>query len=235
MKIVKETLFESPDIIQADNLEKVTQKPTLDWNDLGTYAFGYFKNKMLIADKNEPHYSVELSYNIENDPDAPSMSRSDMKATGRIWMNEKLISFWKYPQNKNLLFKILKDIQVEFHDRFPDERQPLFFDDDWFIEIISDKLPNNKINKFESDWAQSLNSAIIPINDYKGSDDQSIEAMKKGHIESPMNKLKPKNISDYIKSGIAKRKPLKWKQALLKSESLDELTFEDINEKLLVG
>lgn len=226
--IVRPTINESPDMIQADNLKTVTGSDNLNFRNNDAIAFGYYgkkrKKRMLVSMPGDAHYQLgnKENYNIMKyskmfDKDIPNIDRTDLTYPGRLWKNEKIISFWTYPP-KNELVKILSDIEKEYEKRF---NKKLQIDNTWYIEIIEKKIKGVKPDPRDSgDWNTALDAKLIPIKDYTGSKDQSDEEKAKQHVASPMQKLQRKDKSYYFKVIDSKEKPLAWKQALVKSESM---------------
>ena len=227
---LEENLYESPDMIEADNLKSVT-----GLNDLGYYGtqaipFGYWKNKMRVGSKNQTHGNMGKDY---YDMKTHDVSRQDFKFCGRAWPSEKIISFWTYPTHKEFQ-KVLRDIQKENKQKFGDYSHIDFSDPNWSIEVITNSLKGVK-NRIEGDWSIAQDSTLIPFDEYTGSANQSVEAQAKRHTNTPMNKLRRPQDSAYFKVGDSKEKPLAWKQAMVKSESLEESLGTPLFEKLLMG
>lgn len=104
----------------------------LHWSDDGAYAIGYDKeNNAYIGNEGERHATVEKYY--DNAP----FSRNIFEYPGRIWKNEKVISFWDYPTSYKL-FPLLKQLEKEWRRRFPDKKPLDFTDSDWRIEKWND-------------------------------------------------------------------------------------------------
>lgn len=96
---LKNILNESPHEITVDGKTYVNY---FSFNDV-TYAFGFFKNKFVINDENEPHGFGSME-------DMGIAGRDSMKFAGRIWPDrtEPLITFWEYPTTKKTMEYIIK-------------------------------------------------------------------------------------------------------------------------------
>jgi hypothetical protein len=213
---VKENLNESPDMIEADNLYDVTGKYDLGFYQNGAIPFGYYNNKMRVGKTDKAHRHIHDMYDDIQD----RIQRRDFTFGGRAWPFEKIISFWNYPKPGEFQ-KVLKDIEEE-NKKVPGNSHIDFNDPNWSIEIISELTPDEAIGGpgGEGQWKNALSAKLIPFSEYTGSTSQSKEDQAKQHTDSPMNKLKRPKSSAYFKVGDSKEKPLAWKQALVKSESL---------------
>lgn len=116
-----------------------------------------------------------------------------VKYDGRLWTTQKVISFWHYPENRTVLYKILSDIEKECGIKI--------IDNGYKIEtaIFS--------GKYTSDWGE-----IIPIENYGGVDDD-IRLQRKPHEMSPLQWQKMGG-KKQIPNNDSKRMgdiPAKWK------------------------
>lgn len=209
LPIWESKLFENPDMIEAKNLNKrLPGTHTLGLTDLQV-PFGYYKGKMRIGKINSVHPAIKMFYpDMEEDN---FNGRNDMKYPGRIWISDKVISFWEYPNSKIDLYKILKDIEKEFLKKF---RKPFTINpNNWYIEIVDKKLEGENFPENFMEWGDAEDAILIPMNDYKGSDEWSKEAIDKEHVKSPLVK-KRKKVPWGVGSNSKKHKPLNWRQAL---------------------
>lgn len=215
-------LFESPDMIEARNLEKFFPGThTLDLNDFQV-PFGYFKGKMRLGQIKGVHPSIKMVYaDMEG---VPFNSRKDFHYSGRIWIKEKIISFWDYPETHKALYDVLTDIEHEFYKRF---KQPLTINpNEWYIEIIDKRLEGENYGDFFRDWSDAEDAILIPVKDYRGSGEWSEEKKEAEHIKSPL--LKTKKTSAGYGSKNPKYKPLAWRQAMYQENLVP--SFKDFLE-----
>lgn len=229
--IVRPKINESPDMIQADNLYDIAGIHNLGFTDKNALAFGYYRDNMMIGKGSETHAEAAANrYGFKNKhTGSATVQRKDLKYAGRLWPDQKIISFWNYPP-KNELKKVLDDIVDENRKKYGDSYYLNFDDPNWSIEIISKEVPKKAAQEYgHNEWMDALDSTLIPLSDYTGSEDQSKEEQGKEHIKSPMEKSRKPSDSAYFKVRDSKEKPLAWKQALVKSESMT------LHEKLLMG
>jgi hypothetical protein len=173
-------LNESPDMIEADNLSKVRPgKNTLGLTEF-QFPFGYFDGKMRVGKLMGIHPDI---YNFYQDMQGFT-GRMSMDYAGRVWISDKIISFWDYPPTKEKLLEIIKDIEEEFREKF---KKPLYINPkDWYIEIIDKKLPRKPLHSFQfKDWDDAENATLIKVDDYKGSGEWSEEKRIGPHIAVP--------------------------------------------------
>ncbi len=216
-------LFESPDMIEARNLSQIIHgKKSLDLSDIQV-PFGYYDGKMKIGKIGGIHPDIKKDY---NDIDQYALSRFDLKYPGRIWLKEKVISFWKYPETHKDLYDVLSDIENEFFRKF--KRPWSINPNDWQIEIVDKKLEGDNFPKRFMEWADAEDAILIPVKDYYGSDEWSEETKAKEHIQSPMEKKK-KKVPYGIGSNNPNIKPLPWKQAMYSESKLAPSFQEFLN------
>ena len=196
-------ITENPDSIDYDR-----DKNSVSFSSPGAYAFGIFNDKALISDEKATHGTLysKLTYDERFDIGGPAEIRQYLKYTGRFWLEQKVMSFWLYPLTKKLFFDILKLIQDA---AMKDGIAFLPFDEDWQVEVIVERDANNmKIYK------------MVSVKDFIGSADNNEEELAVQHVASPMDKLTRPDKSGFVKLANKKHKPLAWKQAMMKSESL---------------
>lgn len=205
LPIWESKLFESPDMIEAENLRKIIPgKNTLDLTDFQV-PFGYYKGKIRVGKINSVHPSIKMFYPDMEEEDF--RGRTDMKYSGRIWPQEKIISFWDYPETHKALYDILSDIENEFYRKF---KRPFTINpNNWYIEIVDKKLEGENFPKYFMDWKNAENAILIPVKDYKGSDEWSEETKGTEHTKSPI--LKDKKVPYGFGSRNPKYKPLAWR------------------------
>jgi hypothetical protein len=224
-EIVKSSLFESPDGIEADNLYDITGEEDLSFYGRQAIPFGYYEGKMRVGKENEVHGDIYKRYDDMN----ARVDRYSFKYGGRAWPMYKVISFWNYPPSHEFK-KVLNDIQEENRRKYSDSNYIDFSDPNWSIEVITKKLPIK--GEVRQEWDAAEDATLIPFSKYVGSEDQSAEAQAQAHVKSPIFKQRKPKDSAFFKVRDSKEKPLTWKQALMKSESLSE---QALNEKLLIG
>ncbi|NPV12816.1 MAG: hypothetical protein HPY57_13605 [Ignavibacteria bacterium] len=213
MKYLKK--YENPDFVNASKPRYVST----DFSDVDALAFGYDESgKMLI---NFGTHN-DIMGTKEND------GRLRMYFPGRLWINQKIISFWKYPTVEKLP-QVLKDIQDTFNSLSKEERKYTiidknnekkehYFDDidfsdkEWLIEVLDEDLydPNN------IEW--DTDTILIPLSDYVGSKERDKEELMIPHLANWSEKqaLKAKGFGRGFGSDLTawdSKNPLAWRQA----------------------
>lgn len=99
------------------------------------------------------------------------LTRHTIDYSGRLWMDKKLISFWKYPR-PNELKKILQAISKEIEKVYGN-----------VIDLLDYKIEVDTMENF------------IPVSEFIGSSDASQEEIDKDHVLSPIRKkMSPQKI-----------------------------------------
>jgi len=201
-------LFESPDMIEARNLNQIFRGiKNLSLDDF-QIPFGYFNGKIVIGKINSTHTLMKDFYPEIEDS---KMSRHNLKYSGRIWINEKIISFWDYPETHKALYDILSDIEKEFYQKF---KKPLTINpNNWYIEIIDKSLDRENYDNIFMEWGNAEESILISVKDYKGSGEWSEEKKGQDHVKSPLLKIE-KEVPSGFGSEKSKYKTLASKQAM---------------------
>ncbi len=173
-------LYESPDTVILPNSVN-----SLTWENSDAIPFIYLEDgDILYMDKNVMggmHMDLEDQL-IKADPDYSGDNYSAIRAelglkknnkNGRIWLNNKIMSFWQYPSEAELKGKIIPAIQ----------KKGININSDWKIEVY----PEGK------DDVDS-NAILIPIFDYKGKfvpdkkKQEELDKMRELHLMDPMQK-----------------------------------------------
>ena len=201
-------LLESPDMIEARNLGKILPGVrNLDLTDLQV-PFGYYNGKIRLGKINGIHPAIKDLY-----PDMADKKsyRQDLKYAGRIWIKDRVISFWEYPETHKALYDILSDIENEFPKQF--KKHFTINPNNWYIEIVDKRLEGDNFPEYFKDWKDAEDAILIPVRDYKGSGEWSEEQKGKEHVKSPLLKQN-KAVPSGFGSGASKYKPLAWRQAM---------------------
>jgi len=193
---IKDNITESPDGFNINGTRA-------SWESADAIPFtminGY-NDKIFIGDKSETHLNLIHKYNLS--PKLILLRDSEFINDGRIWMNKKIISFWKYPSQadyKNFIINLGKALNID-----------IWNDPDYKLEIEH----NNK-------------QELIPIQQYSGSVNPP-ESEKLKHLQSPMEK-KNVNVPQGVGSKkYLEKKPLEYQQALHTSESVIKSIIYDI-------
>ena len=205
-------LNESPDNIyfNGENLLPMSK-------DARPFCFRKDKDSALVGVYSEFHHEMFKRYDIKI---------MDCEYPGRIWLDRKVISFWVYPP-KNKIKHYITLLEKRLLEKI--------WDNGYVIEIrideegeMYDKEMSDKY--FVTDKIRSLETKIIQLEDYRGSEDQSLEEYEWHLMRADDQRRKSRKKTDFFGSKADKR-PLKWKQAILKSENklMDFKTFK-LNE-----
>jgi hypothetical protein len=115
-------LNESPDAV------RVSDNSSFHWSDNNAYGFGFdYENNAYLSQEGSRHSDIKHDYE-----DAPP-TRRYFEYPGRFWKKEKIISFWEYPSPYKL-FPLLKKLEGEWKERFPNKKPLDFTDKNWRIE-----------------------------------------------------------------------------------------------------
>ena len=223
--IIREKIFESPDIISLPELEYNEYGEDIDANDWSP-EFGdpdshpfWIQNGQLVLGR------VVSGH--------PEWSRSKVDAySGRLWKERKMISFWNYPDKKRF-FDIIEGLSARLGREYNEEID-ILGDPEWKVEVLpQDKEIWRPGMYVREENPKTFKSKLIPIKDYQGSAQRSKEDLGQKHVKSPMDKDKQENTGFGSKKyGIDK--PLAWRQALV-PESLDFERGQDPKKALDIG
>ena len=110
----------------------------LNWQTVGSAAFGTYNSKVYISAFNGTHYEIQLGMDI---------TRSDYENCGRLWSVEKVISFWNV-DGVTKLSKIIDDINEELKlNRIEDYNFQI--DDTWDIEVLNKAYESELYNLYD--------------------------------------------------------------------------------------
>jgi hypothetical protein len=119
-------LFESPDISYYDD----------SYKNMDAISFLYYENKFYFK-KNTgtdyyTHTSIINEYIMNYQEYYKGFNNKQIynqcKYLGRLWTNKKIISFWDYPENKEILYNIIKNIEENANIKI--------INNDYKIEVI---------------------------------------------------------------------------------------------------
>lgn len=151
------------------------------------------------------------------------VTRDDQKFNGRVWKDEKYISFWKFPKTHEDLIKIAQDIENSY--RICQGQELKIFEDkkNWFVEQSDSDIANQSDNS---------NIHVVEFDKYKNVTNESkiFESpdFPKGFFDSA-----PDNLDDLIKNKKAKVTLVDKDNKELNSWNVDDafpFGYLDINE-----
>ena len=202
--IIKETisnLTEDPDVINVYGI-------SADYRDMDAIPFTMAKgqdDKVFVGTNGGMHGSIQRMY-----PEYKIDRLDNFIYDGRIWIDQKIISFWTYPP-KNIFKQYMINLQAELK-KVLDIDVNIWNDPNFKIEVRNVDDEGNDIN--------GTSNVLIPLNQYNGSEDWS-EEQKQQHLLSPMQKKKTEVPQGLGSKKYGEKKPLEYRQALQKSESLN--------------
>ncbi len=199
MKNFKKFLSENPDRVNNE----------VWWGRQDSRTFGYVNNKFFVSKEttNHPDYFIQLLNSKQiskvDFPDGPPTTahRDNFKYPGRLWVTEKIISFWKFP-SKSDFNKLIDDLKKNGID----------VDKDWKVDI-----------KKSASYGQA---ELLPISDYTDKF-KSMKITQVNHVMDPVAKNLVKkatgpNSSSQYNKGIKLPKGMsfaEYRALTMKSES----------------
>lgn len=167
---------------------------------------GYFDEN---GENNWPNFHSDISdfYKFIYSTNNNIPTRRDMyEYLGRIWYDREVISFWKYPNDINMLKKILSLLNVELK-----------------------KIYNVTFNfeNFLVDLNYNNDNELISVKDYIKGNDATEKEMQQQHTRTPMNKTITPQVKNAIQQSIdlkAKKfeKTPEYEWNFWKTKNLDE-------------
>lgn len=198
MKLVCESLqelFESPDEISL---------PHLTYNRFGEpINQDLFKSPHFDDDDALPFWYDDGVFHLgAAGTTHPGDVRKEGFFSGRVWTDKKLISFWEYPDAEDFLI-LIDDLEKELGQPILGKR--------WKVEVLNDGPWKGRDDGFQTE--------LVPVKDYKGSEQRSQEDLGKEHIKSPLFKAK------HVAQGFGSKNPnyqskRAWQMASATSEGV---------------
>jgi len=142
--------------------------------------------------------------------------RTMFQYSGRLWLEEKIISFWDYPENYETLLNLLNKIneKLELIYRFKIDFS------DFKIEVKVQGDPNNELD---------FDYNLIPISNYEKSEKLSDKELNIPHLLSPEEKKKHPQMVAAKQSDIKYlgKKENKWDSLAKRNYVLNKNVAED--------
>ena len=195
MKHIKK--FESPNYIKMEDGQQI------DWSDsMNNITFSYYLGKLVSCSNGDNHYDLYnamfrgntdyfepvdgnifkykegVSQEIKDKINTYGNSNGRGEYSGRVFVDDKILTFWKYPEDNEKLKEIVKDLEEQCNLDM--------WNDDWKIEII---LENENFRN--RDYYYTADQELIPIKEYKKSKDRSSEELGRKHMEVGKGGTKP--------------------------------------------
>lgn len=185
MKVKKPELQlkESPDYKLNESPDKIKNGILHDYTWMAGQALPFScikennKLKVLVGDWGQTHRYISKDDTVE------PIDKKDRLYSGRLWVGEKIISFWSYP-NKKDFNEIINQLEPLLLRKIKTNISNKIWNNGWQVEIIS--LKNKfKINKnYQKGFninPDNFTSELIPVEDYLKSEDFP-EELKQKHI-----------------------------------------------------
>lgn len=197
LKKIFKLLKENPNYIKNDG------ETIANWYDDDALVFGLLNNKAYIGfckklapnspdvfghdarkayDRYGEYRYHDVIYKLYNElfNEDITFYKNDLNFPGRLWIDKKVISFWKYP-SKNELKMVLNKLTAEIKRMY---NYDIFFND-YIVEVGIDTTTNSS-----SKPGIEMTYELVPIDKYESSADASLAQMAKMHLLPPAEKRK---------------------------------------------
>jgi len=180
---LKKLLRENPDGVYVGNTR-------LSYTEGDAHAFGIHKGKAYFSDPGGVHFAIrdhllDRGEIKEKDYDDFPYLRGDYKYPGRLWAEDKVISFWEFPkqnQIKSIISKLERGSGLKI------------WNNGWQVEVIDKGGKIYRPDSREDDPREPSWDAydvqgdlmLIPIEKYEGSQKQRGKEIS--HMKSPLLK-----------------------------------------------
>jgi len=162
-----------------------------------TYPEGFEKTSIPFASITGKEYNDDLGERVEvgawggKHEDMLNFKYKISNYDGRLWKDIKVISFWDYPEDKEKLKHIIKELERMLGFKI--------WNNDYKIEVITGDV----------DSKGNYPTKFIPLEDYK---QKLVDPNRILHLMSPEEKSK--HMKGWVRSVMKKKKPLKYKYKL---------------------
>jgi len=163
-------LFESPESITLIN-DKNLLMPINNAYQNDAKAFGYYDDElkvdvfhsMLVPDSMKEMKPVKIEGVVKMiDYIANDKARNALDMPGRIWLDQKYISFWKYPKSKEDFRRLIVNLEKKLDIQ-------IWNDPNWKVEILHKDNKYYDPNDVEWDIKMlpiDITPMVIPIKEY---------------------------------------------------------------------
>jgi hypothetical protein len=214
-------LNESPDSIFFNN-KKSTYKsddavPFSIFKNLKTDEyFLYVHNK-----KGVTHY--EMQYVPYGNEKMPKYEKIWSIFYGRLWLDSKVIAFWKIPLKNRIEGKNILDIEQYYKEKIPTNKENDIDVFNYYMKDLKNKLVKRGFiskNEDMGEWYIETTNELdfIKVKDFTGDFTPNEDELKY-HLMKSEDERRKFRTKKYF-GNVDDSKPLKFKQALLKSEKL---------------
>jgi len=174
------------------------------WVGEKNIAFSYYNGEFEYGE-DYTHPQLYTKYLKRTHAENVPIKNGRGQMSGRLFVNEKIVTFWKFPENNEEMKKLSEDIKKHCDIDI--------WDDDWLVEIIN----------------EDYNWIYIPVKQYMNSDVRSEEEMNIVHNLPPEQKAKALKEKGYK---FKEKHPIEFRHALgkFRGESMKYLKkFENPN------
>ncbi len=151
------------------------------WGYSNQITFLYYNNKFYSHYEENENVEfkshVALLMDITDEPQGVSGSRELL--SGRLFIDSNMITFWTFPKDNKELKRVADDIKK--HHGID------IWNDEWKIEIIENV---DDVRDFTAWSPDKYKTKIIPIKEYKSSEERSKEELKIPHLLDSTKKHK---------------------------------------------
>lgn len=200
-------LFENPNLIFDP---KTKEKKRWSEKKGDKYVFSYYPTKIKMKNedeykffirKNGDHHILQTINSDEIDYLVDPQARG--KLSGRIFFNEKIITFWDFPKDQQELKKVANDIKYEYDIDI--------YEGNWLVEILAHK---------DVEWdvwgtPNENDSVFVSVEKYNGSIKRSDRELSTPHLMSDKEK----------KELLWQSKKSNWKKHMKPFESFNSIFF----------
>lgn len=199
-------LVENPNAIYSEDYDVVIR-----WQNVRTVCFSYYGEKMYVGTEKMSHLNLYAKTPYIDEIAEENFGRG--KYAGRLFISNRIISFWDFPPDKNTLKQVLFDIEQSI---------PIKFDKDWKIEVPTDKIMRLKNDTGWGSWYPTKeDQEFIRVEDYKPGFVRNKDELKIPHIESPLYKLNTtSSLKGSYKTAWDAKDNIKNRQRIFTSESI---------------
>lgn len=185
------------------------------------------KLKVFVGEWGGSHYTVRHDDNDDSLIDVNfkkfnQIKNNQIKYSGRLWVGEKIISFWTYP-NKKDFNEIINQLETHLLVKIKTAKPPInisnkIWNNGWQVEIFLFKNEFNIDKNYlyflsKKNGAENITTKLIPVEDYMESED-SPDELRKIHLMNSAEK-------DMLrKSG---NDPLKYYKSLGKNKNVEPI------------
>ena len=230
MKIKTYKLFENPNVIT------LSKNNYVGWDDSpDRYVFSYYNGDFYCL-KDDTHYSLLMQYKDDNidkkesDFEIYELANGRGEMSGRLFEDEKIITFWKFPKDQEEMRKLVQDLEKCTKLKI--------WNNDYLVEILIDdsgdiRIPKSYYRKNEDEDEVFF----IPVEQYNGSKTRNaLDVQMIKHEMSPIEKEKLRKINpniakDYWDIRAKKQKPLAYRQKIYQENNTNTMNYIKLFEE----